>query len=429
MIKRVNATDALMDFLNRNKVVNLNITGIIENEEDAEIYSDSEKEPHGVVVRNGYMNYIYTEDDNFLDEALETLFKEGFFGFSGLYRPLAEKIRKRYQVHWESRCALYYYPEKDIDLSNIKTPVSTIDIKDAETIDEFYTYRNEDSLEAIKKNIKNRDSSAIYVNDEIASWVLIHEDNSMGIMYTKEKYRKLGYAVDVTFDLIAKILKSGKIPFLQINDYNNMSPGLAAKCGFIQHGYADWFGIIAGAPKEIIEANDEIRKQYLKNIPTAKEYETSKLYGMFISTYSCDKECEVIEGFSVERVTDTKNLNTWCNVLADGLLIKNDKKEAFIAGVLKGVSNEENGYRVYIGRYNGNPVSTAAFLNLDKWSSGIFFTSAIPEMRSMELGKITLKEAMKKEMEQGVEVLVTACSKENLELLRSIGFTHTHFIE
>jgi hypothetical protein len=256
MIIKTNNSKKIIEFLNTNPIVNLNIIGFMESEPDADIYVDNIECPTGVVAAKGYFSYIYTENDQFLDEVLNTMYKNGYYGFSGVYRPLAEKIRSRFKIDWESRCALYYYPNEKVDLSVIKNPVRPIEIKDAETIDYYYTYRDDTSLERIKIDIEKRDSSAIYVDDDIACWVLIHNDNSMGIMYTKEEYRKRGYAVDVTVDLTNKILKSGRTPFLQINEANNMSPGLARKCGFIHEGvYSDWFGIISGNPKEFGEDN------------------------------------------------------------------------------------------------------------------------------------------------------------------------------
>lgn len=75
---------------------------------------------------------------------------------------------------------------------------------------------------------------------------IVHDDNSMCIMYTKEEHRGKGYSADVTIDLASKIIKSGKIPYLQIIKSNSMSPGLAKKCGFVQCGHVSWMGIIAG---------------------------------------------------------------------------------------------------------------------------------------------------------------------------------------
>lgn len=246
MIIKTKLSKAVIGFLNENLILNLNIIGFLENEPDADIYVDNEQSPTGVVARKGYFSYIFTENNIFLNEVLDTLYKDGSYGFSGVYRPLAQKIRNRFKVEWESRCALYYFPKNELDLSLIKNPVQPAEIKDAETIDYYYTYKDETSLERIKLDLEKRNSSAVYVNGDIACWVLIHNDNSMGIMYTKEEYRNKGYAVDVTIDLTNKILKTGRIPFLQITEANNMSPGLAKKCGFINEGvFSDWFGIIA----------------------------------------------------------------------------------------------------------------------------------------------------------------------------------------
>lgn len=246
MIIRTKHSKEVLDFLKRNLIINLNIIGFMENEPAAEVYVDDEEKPTGVLAKKDYFSYIYTENDDFLNDVLSTFYNDGYYGFSGVYRPLAEKIRSRFKIDWESRCALYYMPKKEVDRSLIKNPVQPVQMKDAETIDYYYTYRDETSIERVKIDIEKRQSSAVYVSGDIASWVLTHNDNSMGIMYTKEEYRKRGYAVDVTIDLTDKILKSGKIPFLQINEANNMSPGLASKCGFVHDGiYSDWFGIIS----------------------------------------------------------------------------------------------------------------------------------------------------------------------------------------
>ena len=112
-------------------------------------------------------------------------------------------------------------------------------------IDSFYTFQCEESLEEIRKNLRRRPSSGVYVDEELVCWVMVHEDYSMGIMYTKEEHRRKGYAVDVTLDLMNKLLKMDKIPYVQILESNGMSPGLAKKCGFIPDGKCTWFEIKA----------------------------------------------------------------------------------------------------------------------------------------------------------------------------------------
>jgi len=251
MLIRTENSDAIMRFLREPFLINENIIGIIENVPWAEIYVDNIDSPKGVVVKkDDYMHYVYTQDDSFIDNMCESMFVEGYYGFSGLEGTLAEKIRKRYKLGWESPCTLYYMPKENLDISLKKNRTERIKAEDAETVDHFYTYRNSWSLETIKRDITKRPSSAVYIDGEIVCWVLIHDDNAMGIMYTREEYRRKGYAVDVTIDLADQMIKGGKIPFIQIVQGNGMSPGLARKCGFVEAGVADWFGIVAGNPKE-----------------------------------------------------------------------------------------------------------------------------------------------------------------------------------
>jgi hypothetical protein len=246
MLVRTEKTKTVEDFLKTNLLINLNIFGIMENKPEAEIFVDNVEIPKGVLVREGYFSFLYSKDEAFIDEVLNTYGKEGYYGFSGIEKSIAEKIKKRFKKDWENPCTLYYLPESNLDLSLIKNEVKKINIKDAEIVDNFYTYRGLNSLNAIKEDISKRPSSAVYNNGEIVCWVLTHDDNSLGIMYTKEEHRHKGYAVDVTVDIAHHHVKNGKIPYLQIVKGNNMSPGLAKKCGFVECGEVSWLGIKVG---------------------------------------------------------------------------------------------------------------------------------------------------------------------------------------
>ena len=395
MIVKTKPSKAIIEYLNQNKIVNLNIIGIIENEPEAEIYVDNKEVPRGVLVRYGYFNFIYTEDDEFLDELLKTQFKNNFYGFSGIYRPLAEKIRKRYLIAWESRCALYYLPKENLDLSLIRNLVSSVDIKDVELIDDLYAYKNSESLCKIKKDILNRPSSAIYSNGDIASWVLVHNDNSMGIMFTKEEHRKKNYAVDTSIDLALKITNLGKIPFLQINESNNMSPDLAVKCGFVKYEYADWFGIIEGTPKNLIDLNNQNINNHIKTIEGFRYMDEEDLNCMYLAPYCFNGEYEKIEGFTIQKITDNEMTDIWCQTLIDDLAIEENRKNVFKDIVYKAVSNTENGYTLYNGILNGAIVSTIAFCKLDNDILGLYFFTIKPTMRRKGIGRATLVEALK----------------------------------
>ncbi len=242
---KVEFSENVKNFLLEDKIGNLNIFGIIENEPQTEIYVDDKNSPSGVLVRNDYFNYIYSKKEEFILKAKEQFFKEGHFGFSGVNKDIADIIKKGTKIEWENKCYLLYLPPEKLNGTKIESKVEQIKLEDAKVVDEFYTYRGEDSLDMIKNDIKSRPSSAIYNNGEIVSWVLVHDDDSMGIMYTKEEHRKSGYAYDLTIDLAKKIVNKGKIPFVQIVKNNNASINLAKKCGFKVYGEISWFGIIA----------------------------------------------------------------------------------------------------------------------------------------------------------------------------------------
>ncbi len=256
LIKTSNKASAI-EYLKKDYLINLNMLGILENVPEVEIFVDDELQPTGVLLRKNYFHYIHSISDEFIRAVSEEfLSKEGFYGFSGVEESIARKIRSKHQVNWESLCRLYYLPKENLDLKLIKNKAEGVRLEDAELIDLKYTYRNDHSLEAIREDIKNRPSSAIYIDGKIASWVLVHDDNSMGIMYTLEEYRRRGYGVDVSMALAQKIIEAGKTPFLQIVRSNTMSPGLAEACGFVEIGSVEWFGIVSPPLSQSLEAGE-----------------------------------------------------------------------------------------------------------------------------------------------------------------------------
>lgn len=416
MLIKAEKSEAVTNFLKQDLIINLNVLGVLENVPELEIYVDNLESPKGVVISKGYMHYLYTKDDSFIEEVINTLLKDGFYGFSGVERSIANKIKSRFEVTWESPVTVYYLQEKDIDLTQLKNEVGSIEIKDAETVDEFYTFRSPDSLKTIKQDIEKRPSSAIYKNGEMVCWVLVHDDNSMGIMYTKEQHRNKGYSVDATLDLSSKIIKSGKTPFLQIVEGNNMSPGLAKKCGFIPYGKSDWFGIMVGIPKELREISKEYHKAYKDSLTNdlreMMEPKEAACESMFYFTSKLKEGPIVMEGFKLEEVKDTSLMNTWCNIVSKELDVTPQAISTFI--------DQQTKYKFYVGSLKGAPVSAAACLNYGGGDYGIYFTSMLTEFRNTEVLTSTIALALK-DIGYNNFVLVRAL-KEQVEIFEEIGF-------
>lgn len=244
MIIKTEDSKVIRDYLKKYELETLNLTGIIDNVKEAQIYTDSLQNPTGVLVRYKYFNYLHTDNINFIDDMFKEIFPPGKYGFAGTTRFISDVIKNRYTKDWENDCDFYYIPKENYDRVSLKSNVRSIDINDAKYIDDHYNHKNSHTLYEIQEAISNRPSSAIYIDNEIVSWVLVHEDGSLGIMYTLEDHRGKGFAFDVALDLSRKIINAGNIPFLQIISTNTMSPGLAKKIGFVKKFEADWFGII-----------------------------------------------------------------------------------------------------------------------------------------------------------------------------------------
>jgi hypothetical protein len=267
-MRHVEATHlGLRRFLERHRIATLNIAGILDHESKAQAFVDDGEEPRGVLVKGPWFWYVHTEDEAFLEALFEEMRqKDGFYRFSGVWRPVAERIQARFPLVWEAPCELYVLPPGTPLTAWESSRVTNVDLRDAEFINEHYAYRNEHSLDKIRGCIQNRPSSAVYVDGRLVCWLLVHEDDSQGIMYTLEEHRRKGYALEVSRDLVAKQRTAGRTPFLQIRDDNALSPGLARQCGFEPQGRCDWFGVMAGNPLELIKGGARFREQVLESL-------------------------------------------------------------------------------------------------------------------------------------------------------------------
>jgi GNAT superfamily N-acetyltransferase len=424
MIIKTEKSKAIMNFLKENLLVNLNTIGAIENIPEAEIFVDDVENPKGVIVKKGYFYYIYSEEDSFIDEFANTFLKDGFYGFAGIDAAIATRIKKKFQVSWENPCTLYYLPKENLDLSLIKNPVQDIDLKDLEIIDKYYEFRHPGSIEAIRKDIEFRPSSAVYVDGEPVCWVVVHDDNSMGIMYTREEHRRKGYAVDVTMDLAAKIYERGMVPYLQIIERNNMSPGLAKKCNFVKCGEVSWFGIISGLPKEFINANKESRKQFVLSFSCGERYlpylDKPKQEERYLLLDKLKENYELAEGFTLKQVENEEMMNIWSNIVCKGYEIPDEHTEEFKKMLL--VLKDNSSYKFYIGYENGEPVSSSALLKLDHDTCGMYFTSTLPSYRNKGIGASTIIEILKDAKKNKKELIIIQAPEEYISLFKNLGF-------
>ena len=248
MIKQVAVSEQILDFLKQDLYVNLGILHFIETNSDANIIIYKNDIKNGVIAfeDNGW-SLVATENREFLKAFLESE-HTGNKLFAGVPRKFAEVMLSLKAPLWKNVCKVYVFEGEFTPMKSEKHTAEPLLLSDIEEVNEHYTYRGEWSLEELKSSVKKFDSSCVRIDGELAAWCLLHEtDGSMGPLYTKEKFRRMGLAELVTYDLLEKLIAKGAIPNVQIVEDNTKSLGLASKMNEMKYSHdCVWFGYEEG---------------------------------------------------------------------------------------------------------------------------------------------------------------------------------------
>lgn len=101
-----------------------------------------------------------------------------------------------------------------------------------------YAKTNPGAIQYIEHLIKTLPCGGIRDKEsgELVAWALTHIDCHIGIVHTKENFRKKGYAKRVMTFLSLEFAKSGRVPHVVIATDNTASIALFNALGFIPDG-------------------------------------------------------------------------------------------------------------------------------------------------------------------------------------------------
>ena len=247
--------EKIIEFLrNEDEIANLNMIGAIENigqgifgnpEDRLRMYVDDRNHPNGVIVQeHQYWHYVYAKNETFIHYIKESYFahlKE--YGFDAVDKLVYDILLEGETMDWHEVCTLLYLNPSEFVSNDNEIELTDGTVDDARLIDDMYTYKEEGSYEFIYDNLKHRPSSVYRVDGKAVAWVLLHRDNSMGIMYTKKEFRGKNIAYQLSTDIIKKVIAKDQTPFIHIGTENTASFKLASKCGFKRYKEIYWFGI------------------------------------------------------------------------------------------------------------------------------------------------------------------------------------------
>lgn len=245
----------VINYLNlKDPIGNLNIIGAIQNLKDLNIENPSERlvvfvndreDIKCVIVReHDYWYYVYSESDAILEQVKIDFFdKLNEYGIDASDEKVFKILSKDRKLEWEEPCFLYYVDPTQFKVYESHLALEDVSLNELDEINNLYTYKDEYSKYFIEDSIKHRPSSLYKVDDEAVAWVLMHRDDSVGIMFVKEAFRKKGIAYELSMDILSKTIQTGRIPFIHIALWNKASVKLAEKCGFIYEKHVYWFGV------------------------------------------------------------------------------------------------------------------------------------------------------------------------------------------
>lgn len=125
-------------------------------------------------------------------------------------------------------------------LPEVNNKFSKLSLKDSEYIYENSDYKDYISVEYIEERIANGLSSCIRIKDKLVAWAITQDDGAIGFLHVLPEYRQKGFGRDVFVDLIVKVMSTGKIPFVQIEEKNEKSMRLALSIGFQKYKIVNW---------------------------------------------------------------------------------------------------------------------------------------------------------------------------------------------
>jgi len=246
MIGVIKRNEMVMDFLQRDKYVNLNTLNYLDYNKDADVYVFDGDITNGVIVGHTDRNFFFlaTESHDFLNQFWEIV-PIGHKFFSGAPKPAADILRQGKVVVWQSPCKVYVCKSMPPIYGDSTRAVESLSVDDAEEVDKYYTYRSDDSVHEIRESIKTMDSACIRIDGQLASWCLVHaEDGSMGPLYTKEEYRGFGLAKTVSLRLMQKLFAKNLMPYVHIVEDNFSSLSLVTKLEGMEYSHdCVWFGM------------------------------------------------------------------------------------------------------------------------------------------------------------------------------------------
>jgi 8-oxo-dGTP diphosphatase len=215
--------------LDKDRQRNISILGFIENYPPQSVFQY--RSSYAVIGKSDY-HWVYLSGSNKYElEELLINIPAHINHFASLEEWMVPIVTNHKRTKWKLSTIRYILPE-EIEIQGISKKVKLLDESYAEYIYLNSKYKEFTSLPYIKERIEIGPAIGIIENNQLISWALTHDDNSLGFLHVMPECRNKGYAVNVLKALIYHKRKSLAPVYANIEPHNSSAINLVTKLGF-----------------------------------------------------------------------------------------------------------------------------------------------------------------------------------------------------
>lgn len=144
------------------------------------------------------------------------------------------------KIIWDLSTVKYYLPD-DVQLPHPEIKTIPLTENDAYTVYINSEYKEYISPKYAAERISKGISAGVSENGKLVSWAITQDDGAIGFLHTLDKYRKKGYAYNITLSMIEILRSKGELPFAYAEASNMRSIALLLKLGFKKNKTIHWF--------------------------------------------------------------------------------------------------------------------------------------------------------------------------------------------
>ncbi|XP_019726039.1 glycine N-acyltransferase-like isoform X3 [Hippocampus comes] len=162
--------------------------------------------------------------------------------FDNSHTGLLKEVSTQIQVsHTHLICAYQLYLPNSSHLvtpafnSDINSRISSLDLSHAHLVNQTWKFGGDElGYKKIVRQISNFPSYCITDHQgQPVSWLLLHENLSLGMLYTLPEHRRKGYATVLVYTMAQRLLAEGYPVFTYVEEGNMVSFKMFKNLGFI----------------------------------------------------------------------------------------------------------------------------------------------------------------------------------------------------